>query len=119
MDVNKLFEDRIKELGDWRGEKLIELRRIVENVAPDAQLTWKWGSPVWTQNGLLLSLGSFSDHVKIHFFKGTSIRNSGNLFNSGIEAKLTRGINIFKNDAIDEKSLITLIKTAVELNTKS
>jgi hypothetical protein len=116
MNVNKLFEQRIQELGDWRGEMLTQLRKIVEKAAPDAELTWKWGSPVWVQNGLLLSLGSFSDHVKIHFFKGALIPDPNNLFNAGLEAKLTRGVDVFKNDTKDEKSLIALIKRAVNSN---
>ncbi len=118
MDVNDLFETRIKELSDWRGEKLVILRRIVERAAPEAELTWKWGSPVWVQNGLILSLGSFSDHVKVHFFKGASLSDPNKILNAGLEAKLTRGIDIHENDRIDEESLIALIQEAVSLNTK-
>jgi len=118
VDVDKLFEERIRELIDWRGERLTQLRKIVEAAAPNAQLVWKWGSPVRMQNGLLLSLGSFSDHVKVHFFKGASVPDKNNLFNAGLEAKLTRGIDIYKNDSVDEKSLINLIKEAVNYNTK-
>lgn len=117
MDQNKLFNERIRELNDWRGERLVYIRKIVEKAAPSAELTWKWGSPVWTINGLLLSLGSFSDHVKIHFFNGASIPDTDGLFNAGLEAKQTRGIDIYKNDDINEKSLISLIKEAVKLNT--
>jgi len=70
------------------------------------------------QNGLLLSLGSFSDYVKVHFFKGASVPDKNNLFNAGLEAKLTRGIDIYKNDSVDEKSLVNLIREAVNYNTK-
>ena len=118
MDTNKLFITRINELKDWRGEMLTHLKIIVEKAAPNAELTWKWGSPVWTQNGLLLSLGSFSDHVKIHFFKGASLSDKNKLLNAGLEAKLTRGIDIVKNDSINEAKLIELIKEAVALNSK-
>jgi hypothetical protein len=118
MDVDTLFKERIQELGDWRGERLIQLRKIVEKAAPVAELTWKWGSPVWTQNGLLLSLGSFSDHVKIHFFKGASVADADGLFNAGLEAKLTRGIDIFKDDTLDEGPLMALIEAAVNHNIK-
>lgn len=116
MDVDKLFSKRANELNDWRGEVLTQLRNIVEIAAPDAELTWKWGSPVWTQNGLLLSLGSFSDHLKIHFFKGASLTDKNKLLNSGLEAKLTRGIDIFKNDYFNEDKLTELIKEAVLIN---
>lgn len=118
MDVNELFDARVQDLKDWRGERLVELRKIVEKAAPDAELTWKWGSPVWTSNGLLLSLGSFSDHLKVHFFKGASLSDPDGLFNAGHEAKQTRGIDIYQNDSVDEKLLISLIKEAVKANTK-
>ena len=118
MDVNKLFDQRVKDLGDWRGEALSSLRKIVDEAAPDSELTWKWDSPVWTQNGLLLSLGSFSDHVKIHFFKGASIPDKEGVFNAGLEAKATRGVDIFEGENIDKTSLKKLISEAVTLNTK-
>ncbi len=116
MDVDKLFEDRIRDLGDWRGQRLVQLRKIVEKSAPEAELTWKWGSPVWAQNGLLLSLGSFSDHVKVHFFKGASLSDKNNLLNAGLEAKSTRGIDIFEKDNLPEDVLIELIKEAATFN---
>lgn len=118
MDVDKLFNERVTELKDWRGEVLSKLRKIVEKAAPQAELTWKWGSPVWVQNGLLLSLGSFSDHLKIHFFRGASLSDKSNLLNSGLDAKTTRGIDLFKNDKINEEKLIELISEAVTLNSE-
>lgn len=118
MDVNALFKERVSELKDWRGEVLAQLRRDVEKAAPKAELTWKWGSPVWIQNGLILSLGSFSDHLKIHFFKGALLQDRNKLLNSGLEAKTTRGIDIFENDKLNEDKLIELIKEAVALNSK-
>jgi len=118
MDVNKLFKEKVSELNDWRGEGLSQLRNIVEKAAPDAELTWKWGSPVWVQNGLLLSLGSFSDHLKVHFFKGASLLDKNKLLNAGLEAKTTRGVDIFEKDKIDEVTLIELVKEAVSINSK-
>ncbi len=118
MDVNKLFDDRVQELKDWRGEKLVQLRKIVEEAAPDAELTWKWGSPVWTYKGLLLSLGSFSDHIKIHFFKGASIPDPEGLFNAGLEAKSTRGIDFFENDKVNKNGIKKLIRSALKANIK-
>lgn len=118
MDVDKLFLQRVSELKDWRGDGLSKLRKIVEKAAPKAELTWKWGSPVWVQNGLLLSLGSFSDHLKIHFFKGAFLKDKHKLLNAGLEAKTTRGINIFKNDTLNENKLIDLIKEAAAFNSK-
>jgi len=116
MDTGKLFAERVRELGDWRGEMLKELRDIVVTSAPKAELTWKWGSPVWVSNGLLLSLGSFSDHVKIHFFKGASLSDPHHVLNAGLEAKVTRGIDIFKGDKINGKAIGDLIVQAVKLN---
>lgn len=116
MDTSKLFEERVKELGDWRGEMLVKLRKIVEKAAPKAQLTWKWGSPVWVSNGLLLSLGSFSDHLKVHFFKGATLSDPHHLFNAGLDAKTMRGIDFIKGDEINEKALSELIAQAVKIN---
>jgi hypothetical protein len=116
MDVDKLFAERVSDLNDWRGEVLAQLRKIVEIAAPNAELNWKWNSPVWMQNGLILSLGSFSDHLKIHFFKGAALQDKSKLFNSGLEAKTTRGIDIFKEDNLNEDKLIDLIREAVAFN---
>ena len=116
MDTAKLFDQRIAELGDWRGEMLVKLRDIVVKAAPKAELVWKWGSPVWVSNGLLLSLGSFSDHVKIHFFKGASLPDPHHVLNAGLEAKVTRGIDIFKGDKVDGKAIADLITQAVKAN---
>lgn len=116
MHAQKLFAERVKELDDWRGEMLVRLHDIVVTTAPKAELTWKWGCPVWVSNGLLLSLGSFADHVKIHFFKGASLADPHHVFNAGLEAKLTRGIDIFKGDVVPEKAITGLILEALQKN---
>ena len=117
MNPSELIDQRIVELNDWRGKLISRLRKIIHDTSPEIKEDWKWGSPVFTYNGLVCSLGSFSDHVKIHFFKGASLKDPKGLFNAGLEAKGTRGIDFFKDDQIAVADLKELIRLAVEQNT--
>ena len=117
MTPSELIDQRIQELGDWRGERISRLRKTIHDASPEINEDWKWGSPVFTHNGLVCSLGSFSDHVKIHFFKGASLSDPNGLFNAGLEAKGTRGIDLFEKDEINEPDLQDLIRSAVLHNT--
>lgn len=117
MNPSELIDQRITELNDWRGEFISRLRKIIHEASPEIKEEWKWGSPVFTHNGLVCSLGSFSDHVKIHFFKGASLQDSKGLFNAGLEAKGTRGIDFFENDEIPAPELKDLIRSAIKHNT--
>lgn len=116
MNPSVQIDARIKELGDWRGEYVAELRKILHEASPSLEEDWKWGSPVFVHNGLVCSIGSFSDHVKLHFFKGADIDGSEKTFNTGFEAKGTRGINYFDKDKIDKAAVIKIVKKAVEYN---
>lgn len=116
MNASELIERRIKELGDWRGERMKRLRTLISETAPQLTDEWKWDTPVWTFNGNVLAVGAFQDHLKINFFHGALLEDH-HLFNAGLESKTTRAIDIFEKDNLDETALRNLIRSAVELNT--
>ena len=115
MNASELIDNRIAELGDWRGQMIARIRKLVLEAAPDIIEEWKWDTPVWSSNGNVLAVGAFQDHVKINFFHGAMLEDH-HLFNAGLDAQKTRAIDIFENDKIDEEALKSLIRSAVELN---
>lgn len=115
MNASELIDNRIAELGDWRGEMIARIRNLVNESAPESVEEWKWDTPVWSSNGNVLAVGAFQDHVKINFFHGALLEDHS-LFNAGLDAKTTRAIDIYENDAINEAALKNLIRSAVELN---
>jgi hypothetical protein len=117
MNASEQIDNRIVELGDWRGKLMARLRALVHEAAPDIVEEWKWDTPVFSQNGNVVALGNFQDHVKLNFFKGASLPDPQHLFNAGLEAKATRAIDIHEGNQIDEAALKDLVRSAVELNT--
>jgi hypothetical protein len=117
--ASQLITNQIAELGDWRGQLLARLRKIILDAAPDLTEEWKWGTAVWTNNGLVCSAGAFKDHVKINFFKGASLKDPKHLFNAGLDAKITRAIDFWEDDKVDESALKSLIRAAVAYNRSS
>lgn len=123
MNATKLIDKQIADLGDplrseasWRGKMLTDLRKIINEADPGIKEDWKWGTAVWVNNGLVCALAAFKDHVKINFFKGAAIDDPKGLFNSGLEAKTSRSIDLFEGDTIDESALKDLIRKAVLKN---
>jgi hypothetical protein len=112
------IDQQIAALPDWRGGRMRELRRLINEADPNLKEDWKWGTPVWTHNGNVISLGAFKEHVKINFFKGASLEDPAGLFNGGLDAKVTRSIDLSENDSIDEEALQGLIRAAVNQNAK-
>ncbi|NOT04305.1 MAG: DUF1801 domain-containing protein [Anaerolineales bacterium] len=106
----------IKELTDWRGKWVAQFRELILKTAPEVSEEWKWGVPVWSYKGNVVSSGVFKDHVKLNFFKGASLKDPKKLFNAGLEAKATRAIDIGEGDKINESALKELIREAVVLN---
>jgi len=115
MDASELIDKRIAELADWRGEMIARIRKLVLEAAPNIVEEWKWDTPVWAQNGDVVAVGAFQDHVKINFFHGAMLEDH-RLFNAGLDAQKTRAIDIFEGDNIDEAALKELIRAAVALN---
>ncbi|MCC6501064.1 MAG: DUF1801 domain-containing protein [Anaerolineales bacterium] len=106
----------IKGLTDWRGKLLARLRKLVLASASELTEEWKWDTPVWSFRGNVVSGGVFKDHVKLNFFKGASLKDPKKLFNAGLEAKASRGIDFHEDSKIDESALKDLVREAVALN---
>jgi hypothetical protein len=122
MSASEQIDARIEELGDWRGETLAEVRRIVKEADPDVVEEWKWakatspGTPVWSHNGGICTGETYKNVVKLTFFRGASLDDPAGLFNSSLEGKVRRAIDIREGDDIDPAALKQLIREAVELN---
>jgi hypothetical protein len=124
-DASTLIDERIRELGDWRGKTLSEVRGIIREADPDVIEEWKWvkptnpGTPVWSHNGGVCTGESYKNVVKLTFFKGAALNDPSGLFNSSLDGKVRRAIDINENDEINESALKNLIREAVALNLKS
>ena len=117
---SKLIDERIKDLGDWRGEMLSRLRALIKKADPEVTEEWKWrGTPVWSHNGQICTGETYKNVVKMTFAKGASLKDPSGLFNSGLEGNVRRAIDFREGDKVDEKALKTLIRTAVALNKSS
>jgi hypothetical protein len=112
------LDEMIATVGGWRGERLARLRQLIDEAAPDLQLEWKWGVPVWTNNGLVCAISAFKDHVKMNFFKGAYLTDSTAIFNSGLDSKEHRSINFAQSDKLNEAALQDLIKQAINYSEK-
>lgn len=110
------IDNHIKELTDWRGQLLARLRKLILNAAPELAEEWKWDTPVWSYKGNVVAGGAFKDHIKLNFFKGASLKDPNGLFNAGLDAKATRGIDYHGGDEIDEPALKDLVLKAVAYN---
>jgi hypothetical protein len=124
-DASGRIDDRIRELGDWRGETLSRVRGIIRQADPDVVEEWKWvkptnpGTPVWSHSGGICTGEAYKQVVKLTFFKGASLSDPSGLFNSSLEGKVRRAIDFREGDEIDEGALKDLIREAVALNEAS
>jgi len=124
-DASELIDKRIRELGDWRGKTLSKLRGIIKEADPDIVEEWKWvkptnpGTPVWSHNGGICTGETYKNVVKLTFFKGAALNDPSGLFNSSLDGKVRRAIDIREDDTINEDALKSLIREAVALNPKS
>ena len=113
---SQMISSQIAELPDWRGKVLARLRKVVLNATPGITEEWKWGTAVWSHNGMVCAGGAFKDHLKVNFFQGAALADPHGLFNAGLEAKKTRAIDFHEGDKVDTKALEDLIRTAVAHN---
>jgi hypothetical protein len=116
LTASQQIDNHIKELADWRGELLIRLRKLIREASPELTEEWKWDTPVWSYKGNVVAGGAFKDHIKLNFFKGASLKDSHGLFNAGLDAKATRGIDFHEGDEINEAALKDLVREAVAYN---
>jgi hypothetical protein len=115
---SQLIDARIDELGDWRGETLARIRKLIKQAEPQVVEEWKWrGVPVWEHAGMICTGETYKNYVKVTFAKGASLEDPTGLFNSSLEGNTRRAIDFHEDEQIDEKAFKALIREAVELNT--
>jgi hypothetical protein len=123
QSASKHISKRIAELGDWRGETLSRMRKLIKEADPDVVEEWKWvkatkpGTPVWSHDGIICTGESYKNVVKLTFAKGASLKDPARLFNSSLEGNVRRAIDIHEGDKIDESAFKALVREAVALNT--
>jgi hypothetical protein len=112
-----LIDQRIADLGDWRGETLARVRKLIHEAVPGVEETWKWrGVPVWEKDGIITTGETYKDKVKLTFAKGASLEDPKRLFNSSLEGNARRALDLFEGDALDEAAFKALVLEAAMLN---
>ncbi len=123
--ASELIDTRIAELGDWRGETLSRMRKLIKEADPDVVEELKWvkptnpGVPTWSHDGIICTGESYKAKVKLTFAKGASLKDPSGLFNASLEGNAMRAIDIHEGETIDEEAFKALIRAAVALNTSS
>jgi hypothetical protein len=123
LSASELIDTRIAELGDWRGQTLSRMRKLIQEADPHVVEEWKWakktnpGTPVWSHDGIICTGESYKSVVKLTFFKGASLSDPAKLFNSSLEGNARRAIDIAEGEEVDADAFKALIRAAVELNT--
>ncbi|MDB5737120.1 MAG: hypothetical protein JWO65_788 [Sphingomonas bacterium] len=117
---SRRIDERIAELGDWRGETLARLRGLIRQAVPDVIEEWKWrGVPVWYHGGMICTGETYKNAVKMTFAKGATLDDPSSLFNASLDGNMRRAIDFHEGDAIDEEALKALVREAVALNLSS
>ena len=117
--ASELIDARIEKLGDWRGKTLQKVREIIRKADPQIVEEWKWENPVWSRGGIVCTGESYKSVVKMTFPKGASLADPSGLFNSSLEGKVRRAIDIREGEKINEAALKELIRAAIALNLKA
>jgi hypothetical protein len=117
MNASQLIDDYVASLIDWRGATIANIRRVIHEADPKIGEEWKWrGTPVWSHDGIVCLAKAFKDKVKLTFYLGAQLADPDKLFNSELEGKQWRAIDIYREDKINEAALKALVKAAVNLN---
>jgi hypothetical protein len=118
QSASELISKRIAELGDWRGETLGRMRKLIKEADPDVVEEWKWrGVPIWSHDGMICTGESYKNVVKLTFSKGASLKDPTRLFNAGLDSRVRRAIDIREGEEVDESAFKALVRQAVALNT--
>src|SRR6059058_1998168 len=122
QSASELISQRIAQLGDWPGETLSRMRKLIKQADPNVVEEWKWvklknpGTPVWSHDGIICTGESYKNAVKLTFAKGASLKDPARLFNSSLEANVRRAIDIHEGETVDASAFKTLVRQAVALN---
>ena len=115
--ASAFIDEKIMELGDWRGKTLAKVRAIIHEADPEILEEWKWmGTPVFSHGGIVCTGETYKNVVKLTFAKGAALQDPSGLFNSSLEGNVRRAIDIHESDKVDEAALKALIRSAVDLN---
>ena len=120
--ASRLIDEKIKELGDWRGRTLAKVRAIIHEADPEMVEEWKWvkptnpGTPVWSHGGIVCTGETYKNVVKMTFAKGAALEDPSGLFNSSLDRNARRAIDFFEGDKINERALKNLVRAAVDYN---
>ena len=117
LSPSELISRRIVELGDWRGETLERMRKLIQEADPDVVEEWKWrGTPVWERDGIICTGESYKKVVKLTFAKGASLQDPTGLFNSSLDGNVRRAIDIHEGEEVNESAFKALVREAIALN---
>jgi hypothetical protein len=114
--ASERISGRIAELGDWRGETLARMRKLIREADPDVVEEWKWAIPVWSHDGIVCTGETYKKVVKLTFAKGASLEDPARLFNASLDGNVRRAIDIHEGEAVDASAFIALVRRAVTLN---
>jgi len=117
QSASELISKKIADLGDWRGKTLSRMRKLIKEADPDVVEEWKWmGTPIWSHDGILCTGESYKSVVKLTFAKGASLKDPARLFNSSLDGKVRRAVDIREGEEVDASAFKALIRQAVALN---
>jgi|SRR5205809_732875 len=116
QSASELISQRIAELGDWRGQTLSRMRKLIKEADPEVVEEWKWMNPVWSRDGIICTGESYKRVVKLTFAKGASLKDPVRLFNSSLDGNARRAIDIYEGEGVDESAFKALVRQAVALN---
>ncbi len=114
--ASALISERIAGLGDWRGETLGRMRKLIKEADPGVVEEWKWGTPVWSHDGIICTGEPYKKAVKLTFAKGASLKDPARLFNSSLDGNVRRAIDIHEGEKVDASAFKALVRQAVALN---
>jgi hypothetical protein len=115
--ASELISNRFAELGDWRGEALTRMRKLIKAAVPEVVEEWKWmGTPIWSLDGIICTGESYKDHVKLTFAKGAIVPDPSKLFNSSLEGNVRRAIDLHAGEEVDATAFKKLVREAASIN---
>ncbi len=115
--ASELISARVAELGDWRGETLATMRRLIHEADPDVVEEWKWmGTPIWSHDGIICTGETYKSVVKLTFARGAALKDPAGLFNASLDGHVRRAIDIRQGERVDERAFKSLIQAAVVAN---